>query len=121
MDGFIQVIWEQLMIRVYIYLTARSKEIIKVRGKSISPKEIEAVILAINGVIDVTIVGVEDEIEGESIKADIVIRKEMKGVITEDSVKEHCSQHLAMFKIPKIFNIHDNLTITATGKKIKKV
>ena len=29
----------------YIYLTARSKEIIKVRGKRISPKEIEAVYL----------------------------------------------------------------------------
>lgn len=104
----------------YIYLTARSKEIIKVRGKRISPKEIEAVILAINGVIDATIEGIEDEIEGEAIKADIVIRKEMKGLITEESVKEHCAQHLAMFKIPRIYDIHDNLTITATGKKIKK-
>ena len=52
----------------YIYLTARSKEIIKVRGKRISPKEIEAVILAIPEVIDCTIEGVEDEIEGEMLK-----------------------------------------------------
>ncbi|MDI9533881.1 MAG: AMP-binding protein, partial [Bacteroidota bacterium] len=49
----------------YIYLTARSKEIIKVRGKRISPKEIEAVILALPEVIDCTIEGVEDDIEGE--------------------------------------------------------
>ncbi|MEE4117013.1 MAG: AMP-binding protein [Marinilabiliaceae bacterium] len=104
----------------YIFLTARSKEIIKVRGKRISPKEIEAVILAINGVIDVTIQGVEDDIEGEALKADIVIRKEMKGLITEQYVMDHCSKHLAMFKIPRFYDIHDNLTITATGKKIKK-
>ena len=60
----------------YIYLTARSKEIIKVRGKRISPKEIEAVILAIPEVIDCTIEGVEDEIEGEMLKATIVVRKD---------------------------------------------
>ncbi|HHU98705.1 MAG TPA: AMP-binding protein, partial [Bacteroidales bacterium] len=53
----------------YIYLTARSKEIIKVRGKRISPKEIEAVILALPEVIDCTIEGVEDDIEGEMLKA----------------------------------------------------
>ena len=64
----------------YIYLTARSKEIIKVRGKRISPKEIEAVILAIPEVIDCTIEGVEDEIEGEMLKATIVVRKDMKDI-----------------------------------------
>lgn len=105
----------------YIYLTARSKEIIKVRGKRISPKEIEAVILSINGVIDVTIEGIEDEIEGEALKATIIIRKEMKNKITEEFISEYCSNHLTLYKIPKIFYIHDNLTITATGKKIKKV
>ena len=65
----------------YIYLTARSKEIIKVRGKRISPKEIEAVILAIPEVIDCTIEGVEDEIEGEMLKATIVVRKDQKDLI----------------------------------------
>ena len=42
---------EQL-VKGYIYLTARKNEIIKVRGKRISPKEIEAVVLNLPEVID---------------------------------------------------------------------
>ena len=105
----------------YIYLTARSKEIIKVRGKRISPKEIEAVILAIPEVIDCTIEGVEDDIEGEMLKATIVVRKDQKVLITRESVIQHCSQHLALFKIPQVYEFKDDLTISPTGKKIKKV
>jgi long-chain acyl-CoA synthetase len=103
----------------YIYLTARSKEIIKVRGKRISPKEIEAVILAIPEVIDCTIEGVEDDIEGERLKATIVVRKGHKDVINKESLIHHCSQYLSLFKIPQIYEFKDDLIISPTGKKIK--
>ena len=105
----------------YIYLTARSKEIIKVRGKRISPKEIEAVILALPEVIDCTIEGVEDEIEGEMLKATVVVRKDSVGLITKDALIQHCSQYLALYKIPQVYEFKDDLTISPTGKKIKKV
>ncbi len=105
----------------YIYLTARSKEIIKVRGKRISPKEIEAVILSLSEVIDCTIEGVEDEIEGEMLKATVTVRKDSIGTLTRDRLIQHCSQHLALFKVPQVYEFKDNLTISATGKKIKKV
>jgi len=104
----------------YIYLTARSKEIIKVRGKRISPKEIEAVILALPEVIDCTIEGVEDEIEGEMLKATVTVRKENAEALTRERLIQHCSQHLALFKVPQVYEFKDNLTISATGKKIKK-
>jgi acyl-CoA synthetase (AMP-forming)/AMP-acid ligase II len=105
----------------YIYLTARSKEIIKVRGKRISPKEIEAVILALPEVIDCTIEGVEDEIEGEMLKAVVTVRKDSISMLTRDRLIQHCSQHLALFKVPQVYEFRDDLTISATGKKIKKV
>ena len=104
----------------YIYLTARSKEIIKVRGKRISPKEIEAVILALPEVIDCTIEGVEDDIEGEMLKATIVIRKDQKDLINKESVIQHCTKHLALYKVPQVYDFQDDLTISPTGKKIKK-
>jgi acyl-CoA synthetase (AMP-forming)/AMP-acid ligase II len=105
----------------FIYLTARSKEIIKVRGKRISPKEIEAVILALPEVIDCTIEGIEDEIEGEMLKASVTIRKDSIGSITRDRLIQHCSEHLALFKVPQVYEFRDDLTISPTGKKIKKV
>ncbi len=104
----------------YIYLTARSKEIIKVRGKRISPKEIEAVILALPEVIDCTIEGLEDEIEGEMLKATVTVRKDSIGSLTKDRLIQHCSQHLALFKVPQVYEFKDDLTISATGKKIKR-
>jgi acyl-CoA synthetase (AMP-forming)/AMP-acid ligase II len=105
----------------YIYLTARSKEIIKVGGKRVSPKEIEAVILQLSEVVDCSIDGIEDEIQGEALKATIVLRKGTMDIITEDFIKQHCSRHLALFKIPQFYELKDDLTISATGKKIKKV
>ena len=104
----------------YIYLTARSKEIIKVRGKRISPKEIEAVILALPEVIDCTIEGVEDEIEGEMLKAIVTVRKDSIGLITKDRLVQHCSKSLALFKVPQIYEFKDELMISPTGKKVKK-
>jgi long-chain acyl-CoA synthetase len=105
----------------YIYLTARSKEIIKVRGKRISPKEIEAVILAIPEVIDCTIEGIVHEIEGEMLKATVVIRKDYITTLTRESIIQHCSHHLSLDKIPQVYELKDDLSISATGKKIKKV
>ena len=105
----------------YIYLSARKKEIIKVRGKRISPKEIEAVILEIPEVIDCTIEGIEDDIEGEALKATVVFRKDSSNPVTAESVRQYCANRLALHKIPTIFELKDNLTISATGKKIKKV
>jgi acyl-CoA synthetase (AMP-forming)/AMP-acid ligase II len=104
----------------YIYLTARKKEIIKVRGKRISPKEIEAVILELKEVIDCSIEGIEDDIEGEQLKATVIIRKDALNTVTKESIMQHCSKHLALYKIPHIYELKQELTISATGKKIKK-
>ena len=103
----------------YIFLTARKKEIIKVGGKRISPKEIEAVILELPEVIDCTIEGVEDELLGEALKATIVIRAENGKETMLAMIKQHCSRHLALYKVPRIFELKEQLVISATGKKIK--
>jgi long-chain acyl-CoA synthetase len=103
----------------YIFLTARKKEIIKVGGKRISPKEIEAVILELPDVVDCTIDGVEDELLGEALKATIVTRGDNGKDIMLDKIKQHCSRHLALYKIPQIFELKEQLVISASGKKIK--
>lgn len=104
----------------FIYLTARKNEIIKVRGKRISPKEIEAVILQLPEVVDCSVEGVEDLIEGETLKATIVLKDGTADTITADFVRRHCAKSLAQFKIPSVYEFRKNLTMSPTGKKIKK-
>ena len=105
----------------YIYLTARSKEILKVRGKRISPKEIEAVLLEIPQVIDCSIEGIDDEIEGETLKATVVIKKNSENPLSREDIIAYCSSRLALYKVPQVYEFKEELTISATGKKIKKV
>lgn len=103
----------------FIFLTARKKEIIKVGGKRISPKEIEAVILELPEVVDCTIEGIEDVLLGEALKATIVVKPENGRDELLNKIKQHCSLHLALYKIPQVFDIKEKLIISATGKKIK--
>ncbi len=105
----------------YIYLTARKKEIIKIRGKRISPKEIETVILQLPEIIACTIEGVKDSILGEAIKATIIVSSKNTITLNEKSIKHYCQKYLAIYKIPHIIEIKEQIIIDATGKKIKSL
>lgn len=104
----------------YIFLTARKKEIIKVGGRRISPKEIEEVIVSMPEVIDCNIEGIFDEVLGETMRAVIIVRESSGHAVTADDIRKYCAGHLAPYKIPQIIEIQTRISISATGKKIKK-
>jgi len=83
------------------------------------PKEIEEVILKMPEVIDCSVEGLDDEIEGEKLKAIVVFRKNAENPIDKESIIQHCSKHLALYKIPQVYELKEDLTISATGKKLK--
>lgn len=100
----------------YIFLTARKKEIMKIGGRRISPKEIEAVIYMIPGVIDCSVKAVEDDILGEAIKATVVISENEKN-INQEMIKSFCADKLAYYKIPSLIELKNEISLSATGKK----
>lgn len=104
----------------FIYLTARKKEIIKVGGKRVSPKEIEQVIVSMPQVIDCSVEAIFDELLGEAIKALVTVNKSDTDIITPESIKSYCEKQLSSFKIPHIIEIKDKISISGTGKKIKE-
>lgn len=105
----------------YIFLTGRKKEIIKVGGKRISPKEIEAVILEMPEVVDCYIEGIPDDILGEKIKATIVLSTDSESSDKLDRIKQYCHSRLASYKIPQLFELADKLKISSSGKKTKDI
>jgi len=104
----------------FIFLTARKKEIIKVGGKRVSPKEIEEVIVMMMGVMDCTVEAVEDELLGEAIKATVVLNEKGKGITMED-LKQFCGSKLAGYKVPSYVIFKESMEVNSTGKKVKQV
>ena len=103
----------------YIFLTGRSKEMIKVRGNRISPKEIEDIILKLPDVIDCTVFGLNDMVQGEALVAKLVIDKNSK--LDGKIVKEYCSRHLVSYKVPEKIELSSKIDVTSTGKKIRNI
>ena len=105
----------------YIYLVAREKEIIKVGGKRISPKEIEEVIVSIPEVVDCTIEGVYDEILSEAIKATVVLTDKTDETKAKEKILSTCRSKLVLYKIPQIIEFKKKLEVNQAGKKVASV
>lgn len=101
----------------YIYIVAREKEIIKVGGKRVSPKEIEEVILSVSEVVDCSIKAFDDEILGESLKAMVVIDRKFEENKIKNKILRRCKDKLALYKIPQLFEFESNMRVKPTGKK----
>ncbi len=104
----------------YFYHTARKKEIIKVGGNRISPKEIEEVIVTLPGVVDCSVTGIPDDILGEALKAEIVVTDINDQTLDELFIKRFCAEKLRPEKVPHVVQFSSKLDIAPTGKKIKK-
>lgn len=98
----------------YLFIQGRSADMIKTGAHRINPKEIEEVIAEIEGVAEVAVVGVPDEILGQVIKAVVIPRP--GGALTPREVQAHCHRQLASYKIPKLIEFAAELPKTASGK-----
>jgi len=101
----------------YIYIIGREKEFIKVGGERISPKEIERVIVSLPEVVDCSVVGVDDDILGEAIKALVVLRDGENPESIEQKIHQNCLEDLGMQKVPKYYEFLDRIPMNNSGKK----
>jgi|JRYE01.1.fsa_nt_gb acyl-CoA synthetase (AMP-forming)/AMP-acid ligase II len=98
----------------FLYINGRAVDMIKVGAFRVSPQEIEEVIAALDGVEEVAVTGMPDEMLGQSIKAVIVPRQDKQLQVL--AVKAHCRQNLAAYKVPKIVEFATTLPRTSSGK-----
>ncbi|WP_083438729.1 class I adenylate-forming enzyme family protein [Caldimonas brevitalea] len=101
----------------YLYFVARKDDVIKSRGEKVSPREVENVLYALDGVREAAVVGVPDPVLGEAVKAVVALRPGCN--LSERDVIKHCLAHLESFMAPRYVEFVDSLPKTDTGK-IKK-
>ncbi|MBI3899543.1 MAG: AMP-binding protein [Gammaproteobacteria bacterium] len=103
----------------YLYIEGRRSDMIKTGAHRIHPKEIEEVIAELDGIGEVAVIGVPDDILGQVIKAYLVIKPD--AAVDGMRVKAHCRDRLAAYKIPKLIEFVSSLPKTASGKVQKFV
>ena len=97
-----------------LWLAGRRSDMIKTGAHRVHPGDIEDVIAEIPGVSEVAVVGIDDAVLGQVIKAFVVAPGLPPN--SESHVKAHCRERLATYKIPRDIAFVAALPRTASGK-----
>ena len=101
----------------YVQIVDRKKDMILVSGFNVFPNEVEEVIAAHPGVVEVGVIGKPDEYSGEVVMA-IVVKKDP--ALHEDDLRNFCRESLTSYKVPKTIVFTDELPKTNVGKILRR-
>ena len=103
----------------YIFVTARKKELIKVSGFQVWPNEIIQVLKTHPAVADACVRGIPDAVQGESVKAWVVLYQGME--LTEEELRDYCRQKLTAYKVPRYIEFRKELPSALSGQKLCRI
>ncbi len=106
----------------HLFVDGRADERIVSGGENVFPREVEDLLADHEAVVEVAVIGVEDDEYGQRLKAFVVVAEEAE--VSEDDLKGHVKAHvkanLARFKVPREIVFLDALPRNATGKVLKR-
>src|SRR5690606_18906648 len=103
----------------YLVIVDRIKDLIKFRGYSVAPSEVEAVLLTHPSVREAAVVGVPDETDGEVPVAYLVLHP--GAPVDVSDMPGFIEPHLAAFKRPRRFHIVHEIPRNHVGKPLRRV
>ena len=103
----------------FLYFVDRKKDIIRRRGENISSQEVENVIKANPNVLDCAVVAVPSELGEDEVKAYVTPRP--GAAVNPEEVVYWCAENLAYFKVPRYWEVRDELPRTPSLRVRKDV
>jgi long-chain acyl-CoA synthetase len=103
----------------WFYIVDRKKDQINVSGFKVWPREVEDTLYGHPAVAECAVVGMPHSYRGEEVCAFIVRRADQP--VSEQEIREFCTQHLARFKVPGIVKFLSELPRTASGKILRRL
>jgi long-chain acyl-CoA synthetase len=98
----------------YLTIVDRIKDMIIRGGENLYPKEIEATLAQVDGVLEAAVVGRPDEVLGEVPVA--FVSRYPGSSVTVDELLEHCRTNLMRVKVPVEVHLVDELPKNPVGK-----
>ena len=102
----------------YLFLTDRKKELIKVSGFQVWPREIEEVLATHPAVLEAGVAPIVHGVKGELPKAWVVLRAGSRA--TSREIREFCKERLVPYKVPVAVAIVADLPKSAVGKVLRR-
>jgi fatty-acyl-CoA synthase len=102
----------------HLFIDGRDDEMIVSGGENVFPREVEDLLADHDAVVEVAVIGVEDEEFGHRLKAFVVCATDVE--VSEDELKAHVKANLAAYKTPREVEFLDELPRNATGKVLKR-
>jgi long-chain acyl-CoA synthetase len=103
----------------FLYILDRKKDMIKPGGENVYTPEVESMVAAHPAVLEVAVIGVEDEKWGEAIRA--VVARRPGAELSEAELIAWCRERMTHFKCPSSVAFVDTLPKGGTGKVQKAV
>jgi len=101
----------------FFKIVDRLKDMILVSGFNVYPNEIEDVVMLHPDVLEVGAIGIPDDHSGEVVKIYVVAKSKN---LTEESLQNHCREHLTGYKRPKHIAFVDDLPKSNVGKILRR-
>jgi long-chain acyl-CoA synthetase len=98
----------------YLTILSRKKELIIRGGFNVYPAEVESVLREIDGVLDVTVVGLPDQVYGEAVHAALITKLGQADL--QAALSRHATEKLARYKRPTSFSTHGDFPRTGSAK-----
>jgi acyl-CoA ligase (AMP-forming) (exosortase A-associated) len=98
----------------FLYFIGRRDTMIKSSGFRISPTEVEEVLFQTGKLRGAAVIGIPDEVLGQTIKA-FVVPRDGEAVDT-DALLAHCAEKMPRYMVPKTMEVMTELPKTSSGK-----
>jgi long-chain acyl-CoA synthetase len=98
----------------YFFIVDRSKDMIIRGGENIYPREIEEVLYTYPGILECAVIGVPDPVRGEEVLAIVVPKPGIE--LDLEALAAFAGERIARYKLPRRFEVRDELPKTPTGK-----
>ncbi|MBL8325076.1 MAG: long-chain fatty acid--CoA ligase [Rubrivivax sp.] len=105
----------------YFFLTDRLKRMINASGFKVWPSEVELLLFKCPLVQEACVIGVKDAYRGETVKAVVVPRAEVRGNARPEDITAWAREHMAAYKVPRIVEFVDALPKSGSGKVMWRV
>jgi acyl-CoA synthetase (AMP-forming)/AMP-acid ligase II len=102
----------------YLFICDRKKDMIISGGVNIYPAEIEAVLHGFPQLIDVAVFGIPDDEWGESVYC--IAQAKPGTTIDLDELRVFAEANMAKYKVPRGWEVRDELPRTDAGKLLKR-